>query len=265
MLVASDPTGNRVVAWEAEKGQDYTCPECVKDLVLKQGPIICDHFAHRRDQTCGYGEGESAQHEYAKRQLTRWWPSIELEVPGIAPGRRADAVLVSGSRRFVIEIQATPISVTEWRERTADYEQAGVPLLWVWYSTLLTDHHPPKEYRIPAAALMDAKRRNNKLIVFRWPGDLELWSLTVPYRNPVYIRRVTKSVLAREDDRLRLPKPWESAGRRTLWIEPPIPRELRSAAEDAVIIAAVNKLEGRIVSIQPLAASPDSPTVEAIA
>lgn len=201
--------------------------------MVKQGQIVTDHFAHIPEANCTYGEGETYQHMYMKHQLTRWWPGVKLEVPGVVPNRRADAVLPLGSGVSVIECQASPISVDEWEGRTADYETAGVPLLWLWYFTLITEHHPPKEWRFRAAMLRDAQRRNGNLIVFRFPGFLEYWNLRVPYRETTYVRRVTRKVLAEETDVLPLPAAWVQNGNHTLWINyADAPRTTVEAVED---------------------------------
>jgi len=41
--------GQRVDAWDAEKGGAFRCPnpDCGASLVLKQGRIVTPHFAHK--------------------------------------------------------------------------------------------------------------------------------------------------------------------------------------------------------------------------
>lgn len=231
MLVAHDPSGTRVVSWEATKGPSYACPECSASVVFKQGPIIIPHFAHRPSEACGYGEGESYRHEYMKYYISRFWEHVELEIP-LIPGRRADCVLsLPDGRPLVIECQASELSVEEFRSRTKDYTSRGIPVLWVWYSTLFTEHHPPKEWRVRAAVLEDAARRNESVIVFRWTengGALESWRLVVPYRDPVYIRRVYAKRIVADGDQIPLPRVWKD----TLFLPEGKPISLPSSASD---------------------------------
>jgi DNA-directed RNA polymerase subunit RPC12/RpoP len=221
MLVAHDLEGARVMAWDATRGPEYQCPECGSVVLLKAGQVVTKHFAHRAAETCGYGEGESYQHEFMKYQFTRWWPDVELEVAGIAHGRRADAVVRHPDGDFVVECQASAISVEEWMERTNDYAGAHVRLLWVWYSTLLTEHHPPTEYRVPASAGRSATLRKDRLIVFRWPGALELWDLVTPRRDTSYVRQVHKAEVGDEYDAPRLPELWRLLNRPRRYVAGP--------------------------------------------
>jgi hypothetical protein len=50
----------------------------------------------------------------------------------IFPDLRAD-LLVAG--KFVVECQASPLSVEEWHERTMRYNDKGYHVLWVWDAT----------------------------------------------------------------------------------------------------------------------------------
>ena len=40
----------------AEKGQDFSCPICENEVVLKRGKVRRPHFAHKPDTGCS-GEG----------------------------------------------------------------------------------------------------------------------------------------------------------------------------------------------------------------
>ena len=58
----------------ANKNDKYICPECNKDLILKQGSIRIHHFAHAKDnQKCNYYDkpSESQIHKDAKMLLKK--------------------------------------------------------------------------------------------------------------------------------------------------------------------------------------------------
>lgn len=58
----------------ANKDDQYICPECNKDLILKQGSIRIHHFAHSKDnQKCNYYDKpfESQIHKDAKMLLKK--------------------------------------------------------------------------------------------------------------------------------------------------------------------------------------------------
>lgn len=261
MLIAHDSQGQPVAGWDANRQDTYSCPECKAKVILKQGLVIVAHFAHQPAESCGYGEGESAIHMAMKHQLTRWWPDVELEVRGIVPHRRADAVLRSGGRPFVIECQASSISPEAWQARTRDYELAGVPLGWIWDISTLAQHHPPFEYRLLPAQLADAERKNDDLIVFRRePEALDRWRLTIPYRKDGYVRadvrRALKKRIAYADDQLPLPEPWGKRSLGKLWVEPPVPRELKHVLQDPTIQAAMDLLDGKVIEVRPVEEAP---------
>jgi len=57
----------------ANKDDQYICPECNKDLVLKQGDKRIHHFAHKNNQKCNYYDkpSESQIHKDAKMLLKK--------------------------------------------------------------------------------------------------------------------------------------------------------------------------------------------------
>ena len=47
MNIAIDDKGNRITASSAVKGEIYKCPLCNAEVIVKQGEINIDHFAHK--------------------------------------------------------------------------------------------------------------------------------------------------------------------------------------------------------------------------
>ena len=50
----------------AEKGQDFSCPICENEVVLKRGKVRRPHFAHKPDTGCS---GEGVAHKVAKQMI----------------------------------------------------------------------------------------------------------------------------------------------------------------------------------------------------
>jgi competence CoiA-like predicted nuclease len=147
MFVALSDSGERVHAWDASQAMHCVCPECRTSVVWKHGRIVVPHFAHRPESGCAYGVGESERHHEMKWQVGQLFDSwfVQYEVP-FAPERRADLVVFE---TWVIECQASPLSVAEWEARTAFYNRIGSPVLWVWDWDRLREVDPD-EFRIPA-------------------------------------------------------------------------------------------------------------------
>ena len=55
------------------KNNSYKCPDCNKDVILRQGLINRHHFAHKKDSNCSYYEhpNESQIHKDAKMNMKR--------------------------------------------------------------------------------------------------------------------------------------------------------------------------------------------------
>ncbi len=137
MLVAIDENGNQAMAWKVSRGEEYFCPECRSNLVLRKGEIKVHHFAHKVSDACDYGAGESEDHRRAKFGL---YESLQRD-PQIAyvgleerigQHQRADVFFVTRSGEPVaIEMQRSNLSVPEIQRRTLGYTGIGVATLWV--------------------------------------------------------------------------------------------------------------------------------------
>lgn len=152
MLVAIAAEGfRRTARIVTREDGPFECPECSSEVILKAGRIIVPHFAHRAQAACTWGEGESERHMLMKHYLQIWFPKVELEVR-LGEMRRADAVITTAKgNRFVIECQASPISVAEWVERNSDYNDIGLPVAWLWdLSRFNLTRGKDKECAVPA-------------------------------------------------------------------------------------------------------------------
>jgi len=70
MLKAKRVSDNAdVLATEVTRGPEYRCPECNQLVIIRKGPKVIHHFAHRTDASCAYGRGETQAHLRAKLML----------------------------------------------------------------------------------------------------------------------------------------------------------------------------------------------------
>ena len=135
MLIARNQKGNLVSALETSlnRKDSYCCPGCQGVVLLRQGQVMCPHFAHKSLQDCQFfSENESAQHLSLKSALykslvnhgERVW--IEKVLPEM--GQIAD-LFVGDS--LALEVQCSRLSQQRLRERTHAYHQAGYEVRWL--------------------------------------------------------------------------------------------------------------------------------------
>ncbi|NDA48801.1 MAG: hypothetical protein EBY21_16305, partial [Alphaproteobacteria bacterium] len=128
----------RIDAFSAKKGPSYLCPNCGEEVILKQGRIVINHFAHKPPTDCSWATGETREHLLAKTVIRNafrartYQAEFEAEVLSGAGDRRADVLLTNGNgARVAIEVQHTPILYDAIERRTGSYAAAGVPVIWV--------------------------------------------------------------------------------------------------------------------------------------
>jgi competence CoiA-like predicted nuclease len=132
MLVAKNPAGRDVLAWDADG--ECRCPECNEKLFVKDGAFKITHFSHYPDSSCSFGAGEGMRHQMLKARIfesLKGFTGVQFEKK-VIERRRAD-VVVPGEK-MVVECQASTIHEDEWLDRTADYSAAGYGVLWIWDS-----------------------------------------------------------------------------------------------------------------------------------
>lgn len=115
MLYANDEFGNKVEA--TEKGARATCPHCKSEVLAKCGEIKEWHWAHIDAQECDlWSEPESEWHRSWKKRMSS--NQVEVTITKNGKRHRADILTAKG---MVIEIQRSPISPEEIREREMFY------------------------------------------------------------------------------------------------------------------------------------------------
>ena len=148
MLIARNQKGNLVSALETSLNREdsYCCPGCQGVVLLRQGQVMCPHFAHKSLQDCQFfSENESAQHLSLKaalyKSLVNHGEKVSIEKVLSEMGQIAD-LFVGDS--LALEVQCSRLSQQRLRERTRAYQQAGYEVRWLlgedlWLGRRLTD------------------------------------------------------------------------------------------------------------------------------
>lgn len=129
-IYAFDNEGNLQSAHQAHRGHLYTCPECKATVRVRGGRFRQLHFYHPESTLC-HLHGKSATHLHIQISLQKMLAPeiilIEQRFPTI--GRIADVVWPA--QKLIFEVQVSPISAAEVRERNRDYRQAGYRVVWI--------------------------------------------------------------------------------------------------------------------------------------
>lgn len=127
-------SGVRVTAADAARGGDYRCPACGESVIYRNGPRVSPHFAHRHDSTCGYGSGESAEHERIKHELFTGLRgrARRVEAEWTIGHHRVDvAFKTTDGARVAVEVQCSSIPEREIVDRVNCYTANGWAVVWV--------------------------------------------------------------------------------------------------------------------------------------
>ncbi|NQM51704.1 competence protein CoiA [Streptococcus suis] len=148
MLVALDEDGQvfNVLENPAPQGR-FCCPGCGGLVRYKSGKVLRSHFAHVTLRDCHYfSENESAQHLSLKSSLYKWLQGQEeVELEAYLPATKQVADLLV-NQQLALEVQCSSLSISRLQERTMDYQQAGIAVLWLlgkdlWLGERLTNLH----------------------------------------------------------------------------------------------------------------------------
>jgi len=137
MLCAKRKTnGVSANAWAAGKSDaPFLCPECEEEVVLRQGALRINHFAHKAPVTCQYGTGETPEHRRCKMEI---YQSL-LGQPGVTnlalerslKTVRPDVSAYINGIPVAIEVQISALSMDTIIHRTKEYERQGIYVLWL--------------------------------------------------------------------------------------------------------------------------------------
>lgn len=136
MLTASANHRAHCYAWTTERTEaPFFCKECLKEVILKKGPIRAHHFAHKSPVTCQYGIGETDEHHKAKRGIFEalkanpncLYCELEQKVNNVIP----DIYAIIKEVPVAIEIQRSNMTVQDVYDRTLARHKNGLSVIWI--------------------------------------------------------------------------------------------------------------------------------------
>jgi competence protein CoiA len=130
-ICALNSTGSFVYADQANKHQNYRCIECGHTLRLRHGFHRKAHYYHTQPNRICKLHAKGMPHLMLQQFLKTILPigEVDLEYPFKKIGRIADVVW--HPKRLVFEIQYSPISAEEVRNRNKDYSSLGYQVIWI--------------------------------------------------------------------------------------------------------------------------------------
>ena len=132
MIIAIDKDGKLVHAEEAIVGEQYFCPTCKSELILKAGTEKQKHFAHKSVCPDNWHYDMSEWHLHMQSYFPKEMREKVITLNGVS--HRADVIIpsINNFAEIVFEFQHSPISYKEFEERNKFYTDAGYVVLWIF-------------------------------------------------------------------------------------------------------------------------------------
>lgn len=130
-LYALDQIKRLVVAGAANKQQDYHCIECNNRVRLRGGMHRQKHFYHIEPNLHCRLHGKGMVHIQIQNLLLQKFPVDECQLEYRFPeiNRIADVAWIP--QKIIFEIQCSPITADEVRQRNKDYGRLGWEVIWI--------------------------------------------------------------------------------------------------------------------------------------
>jgi competence CoiA-like predicted nuclease len=121
---------------ELRRMENFYCPECDEQVILKIGSKRIPHFAHKAGSVCADSyERESDYHLRGKILLYKWLDSLGLnpilEAYYQEISQRPDISFVYGDVQYAIEYQCSVIPEELFMKRTNNYLRANITPIWI--------------------------------------------------------------------------------------------------------------------------------------
>lgn len=144
MLYAKTKSGERIASYSADKGEKYFCPACDGTVILKEGKINIDHFAHESLKDCDIFTSDMSEwhlnwqekfpNENREVIIKHTFKSSDsfIKEYGLDINReyihRADVCIDN----YVVEFQHSTIFKEEFMKKNYFYAQAGYKVVWIF-------------------------------------------------------------------------------------------------------------------------------------
>jgi competence protein CoiA len=120
-----------VIATQADKKKTYQCPECSSPLKMREGPLRQPHFYHLKTSSTCRQHQKSEEHIRVQLHLLQLIGPQEAQMEAPFPSINRIADIAWHEKKMIFEIQCSPISLQEAKERCLDYEKMGYNLFWI--------------------------------------------------------------------------------------------------------------------------------------
>ena len=134
---------------QALKKKKWYCPSCQEVVIIKNGNVMCSHFAHKQKSDCSsFSENESKEHLLGKKLIAENCKKfgIPYELEAFLPDlKQRPDILVAN--KYAIEFQCSPLSILRFKERTATYQDNGYQVIWILGEKLHLTSKPTKLQR----------------------------------------------------------------------------------------------------------------------
>lgn len=129
-IYAKDKMGS-ISARLAEKQKNYSCPECGQKVRLRGGVERQAHFFHiESKKKCRLAQ-KGLIHLHVQKFLVHLLEGEEAVMEKFFPEKKRVADVACMKTKKVFEVQYSPISFEEVRQRCADYEDLGFQVIWI--------------------------------------------------------------------------------------------------------------------------------------
>jgi competence protein CoiA len=145
MLSAQTKSGKRIcLGYDYKKEtllylrnkEEFICPICGEDVLLKLGDQRIFHFAHKQGGTCrDFYENETPYHMEGKKQLYQWL--IRQKIPSVLEyydkeiGQRPDIMFEHQGKKYALEYQCSTLPEKVFSKRTQRYLEKEYIPLWI--------------------------------------------------------------------------------------------------------------------------------------
>jgi competence protein CoiA len=138
-LIALNEQGQRTHALEAQKKVRYACIECGNPVLLRGGLHKRLHFYHLDKGTCRLG-GRSEIHLALQSLLASLFNNDNCILERRFPEIQRIADVCVENKKWIFEIQCSPITDEEVQARNSAYHSMGYTVFWILHEqTFLQD------------------------------------------------------------------------------------------------------------------------------